>query len=419
MIVRSVMLIAGETSGDLLAGELTTHLRPLFRDQAFEPRFFGAGGAHMAEAGVDIVQEMTRHAVVGVGDVIRSLRTYRRIFGQLLETFVERRPELIVLVDFAGFNRRFARALRARCSRLKEGRGQWRPRIVQYVSPQVWASRPGRAYSMARDLDLLLCLFPFEKQWYAKRLPQLDVECVGHPICDRYPEQWEQIIDGRTGESDVEPLDGASPLLLLLPGSRKAELRRHLVVMIEAAYQVASRTRIRARVVVSTPQLEVQARQLMAEIVAKKEAEAGGDTAEERKWISAVPIQSGPLESSLRAAKLALASTGTVTLECALFGVPTVALYKTSWSTYQIAKRLVTVDYMAMPNILAGRELYPEFIQSDATPSALASALISLATEPERRHAVRQGLGEVVRQLGGPGASQRAAVRVSRLFEGT
>ena len=156
------MVIAGEASGDALAAGLVKSLSQKLTNR---PRFFGAGGPRMAQAGVALEFDMTAQAAIGISDVIKKLPVFRRIFRSLLQIALERQPDLIVLVDFGGFNRRFASAIR------REARGSWKPKIVQYVSPQVWASRPGRAKTMVRDLDLLLCLFPFEKEWYAQREP--------------------------------------------------------------------------------------------------------------------------------------------------------------------------------------------------------------------------------------------------------
>lgn len=423
MNVRSIMLIAGETSGDLLAAELVEALRPHFAHQPFAPRFFGAGGHRLQAAGVEVAEEMTRHAVVGLGDVLRSLARYRAIFRRLLELACARQPELIVLVDFTGFNRRFAHALRRRIERASGAFGRWHPRLVQYVSPQVWASRPGRAYAMASDLDLLLCLFPFEKDWYARRLPAFPVHCVGHPICDRYAEQWERIAArAAPADGDEAIAPHRPPLLLLLPGSRTAELKRHLGVMIEAAKAVARATPIRVRLVLPAAHLQQLAIRLAGELAGARQPVAGEAdfpilTVDVGTGLELeLEVRHGDLAVSLPEAAVAIASTGTVTLECALFGVPTVAIYKTSWSTYQIARRLITVDHLAMPNLLAGREVFPEFIQDAAIPGNLARATLELLRDARRRRTVRAALRRVARGLGGPGASCRAAAHIASLM---
>jgi lipid-A-disaccharide synthase len=235
----SIMLIAGEPSGDLIAGELITALRaePRMRAREFAPRFFGAGGPNMAAAGVELDFDMSRHAVVGLWEVLKRIAHFRRLLNRLVELALTRRPNVIVCVDFGGFNLRLARALR---TRLRDEGGvfhNWRPRLVQYVSPQVWASRPGRAYSMADTLDLLLCILPYEKSWYARHVPKLRVEFVGHPILERHSSP--QAVAATEGD----------PIVALLPGSRRGELRAHVPVMLAAARQMLRMTPARFEMV--------------------------------------------------------------------------------------------------------------------------------------------------------------------------
>src|SRR4051794_2722794 len=182
--MKRFMVIAGEASGDLLAAELVRSMRRQLdeKNPPVPAQFFGAGGPELRGAGVELAFDMTSHAVVGLVEVIRNYGKFRRLFGQLLQWALERKPDALICVDFSGFNRRFAHAVR-KSARSETG---WKPRIVQYVSPQVWASRPGRAEKMAKDFDLLLSIFPFEKRWYEKRTPGFRVEFVGHPIVDRH-----------------------------------------------------------------------------------------------------------------------------------------------------------------------------------------------------------------------------------------
>ena len=397
------MLIAGEASGDWLAAELVRALRgrcaeagaaptpdsqPLH--SALEPRFFGAGGPRMAEAGVELALDMTQHSVIGLSDVLKNYLKFKRLFHQLLGLAIERQPDAILCVDFSGFNRRFARAIKDRVRSRLDWFHPWNPKLVQYVSPQVWASREGRAYQMARDCDLLLSIFPFEKDWYAKRVPQLRVEFVGHPMLDRF-----QKAEGRRQKAEIS---SASPLILLLPGSRPDELRRHLPVLLGALKSIRERLPAsRAKMVLPDAALVQQA----------KSAAMPAD----------VEIQAGGLPEALAQADVAIASTGTVTMECAFFGVPTVAIYKTSWSTYQIGRRIVKVKYLAMPNLLADGEIFPEFIQNAATPENISRAALDLMQDESRRAQVKARLAGIVSSLGKPGASRRAAAAISRLFE--
>jgi lipid-A-disaccharide synthase len=440
------MLIAGEASGDLLAAELVEALRqnPTIRAMPWGPRFFGAGGPAMAAAGVELALDLTEHAVVGLTEVLKHYRTFQRLFRRLIGLACERQPDLIILVDFSGFNRRLARALRRLLRRHGGLFNNWRPRLVQYVSPQVWASRPGRAYGLAQDIDLLLCLFPFEKEWYSQRLPRLRVEFVGHPVCERFPGRSHAAVGSKGSPDDKRPGPaerGDSPLILLLPGSREREVRAHLPVMLQAAMELslvqaagASPTpasdspggtapRLRWRVILPNEQLAACAREQSNGLRRRfkpfiiPDADGRLTVAQPlRDPLPSLEVRVGGLAESLAEADLALAASGTVTVECAWFGVPTVVLYKTSWLTYHIAKRIVTVPYLAMPNLLAGEMIYPEFIQGAATPSNLARAASELLFDLERRRALEGKLAQVVQSLGGPGASARAAQAILRLF---
>jgi lipid-A-disaccharide synthase len=222
---KSFMLIAGEASGDLLAAELVSALRAKLPDA----KFFGAGGAKMSAAGVELAFDMTEHAVVGFSDVLKNYFKFRRLFNQLLALAIERKPDVVIGVDFGGFNLRFGRAIK---KYVRENPFlKWNPKIVQFVSPQVWASRPSRADLLARDYDLVLSIFPFEKDWYAKRTPKLRVEFVGHPMIGRFTND-----DLRFTRESAEGASIANrkSQILLLPGSRKSELQRHLPVMLGA-----------------------------------------------------------------------------------------------------------------------------------------------------------------------------------------
>lgn len=388
MTPRKIMFVAGEASGDFNAAELVKVLG----EQLPGSSFFGAGGQKMAEAGVELAFDMTAQSAVGLSDVLIKLPVFRRMFLELVRLAANRQPDVIILVDFGGFNRRFAAAIRNYVRSHASEIGAWNPRIVQYVSPQVWASRPGRAAKMAKDIDLLLCLFPFEKEWYAQRVPQLRVECVGHPLFDRHAQR------GTASLPVAESRPDQPPRVVLLPGSRHAELRRHLPVIIAAAQIIATKTAVHFEMVLPNETLAAQAR-------------ASG--------VASVPgleIKIGGLSQALSTATIAVASTGTVTLECAYFGVPTVAIYKTSWSTYEIGRRIIKVRFLAMPNLLADRALFPELIQHDATGENIARESLALLNDAERRREVQEGLKEIMTSLGGPGAAERAAQAVIELL---
>lgn len=391
-----IMLIAGEPSGDQLASELVTALRthPGLRALPFPPRFFGAGGSRLAAADVEICLDLTKHAAIGLFEVLRKLPVFRRCLRQLVDLACQRQPDLVVCVDFSGFNRRWAHALRLYLRHQNRVFNNWRPRLVQYVSPQVWASRPGRAVTLEQDFDLVLCLFPFERDWYARHAPRLPVAFVGHPLLDRH----------RTAllAAASNPPEAADrpPRVLLLPGSRTGEIERHLPVMLAAAERIRKVVPVDLVLVSADASSEAQARRW------------GADRFE------GLRLQVGGLAEALQQASLAIASTGTVTLECALFAMPAVTLYRTSWATYQVARHVATVSHLSMPNLLAGREVYPEFVQHRATAANLATAALALLRDPERRQGVKRDLGRIVQSLGGPGACDRAATAIAGLLSG-
>lgn len=395
------MVIAGEASGDALAAELVLELRdqltawetsyppesqPLHT--GLEPRFFGAGGPRLKAAGVELAFDLTQHSVIGISDVLKNYLKFRRLFKELLQLARERRPDVIIGVDYGGFNLRFGRAIKRHVRSQRGAFNNWNPKLVQFVSPQVWASRAGRAFQLERDYDLLLSIFPFEQAWYARQTPKLRVEFVGHPLLGRF----EGVKFLERGELSNRPE------ILLLPGSRRSELNRHLPVMLEALKQIrANQPGARGRMVLPNEALLSLARSLGTP--------------------SDLEIQIGNLPQALTVADLALASTGTVTMECAYFGVPSVTLYKTSWSTYQIARRIVKVKSLTMPNLLAGEEVFPEFIQNAATPENISRAALELLENPARRLEIKKHLAEIIATLGGPGATARAAKAVVALLE--
>jgi len=372
------MLIAGEASGDLLAAELVSALREKLPDA----KFFGAGGAKMAATGVELEFDLTQHAVTGISDVLKDYFKFRRLFEQLRALAIERQPDAVIGVDYGGFNLRFGQSVKAYA---RYDSSDWNPKIIQFVSPQVWASRPARADLLERDYDLLLSIFPFEKNWYAQRAPNLRVEFVGHPMVDR--------LKAESGKRKAE--SSASPSILLLPGSRKSELQRHLPVILPALKLIQEKLpATKAKMVLPDESLSQLAKSLGANM----------------------EIQIGNLPDALARADAAIASTGTVTMECAFFGVPTVTLYKTSWLTYEIAKRIVTVNSLTMPNLMAGEEVFPEFIQSAATPENLSQTALELLQNESRRQKIKLQLEKIVASLGEPGAANRAASAILNLF---
>jgi lipid-A-disaccharide synthase len=360
----TVVLLAGEPSGDVYAGALAAELGRLRP----ELRLVGTGGPHMAAAGVELVANLEDLAVMGFLEVAGRLLFFRRLEREIDDALGARGVRLAVLVDYPGLNLRIARRARARGIP-----------VLYYVPPKVWASRPGRVQALAEHTDRVAVVLPFEAEYLAAR--GVRATFVGHPLLDR--------------PDDVAPrdafcrrwrLDEARPILALLPGSRRQELGRHLDLFMEAA------ERIRAE----RPEVQPvvgRAAALPAELFARTTVQVADD-----------------VRGLLRHARAALLKSGTVTLEAALEGTPGVVAYRTSALTWQIAKRLLRVEHVALPNLVAGERVMPELLQGAATPTALAGALSPLldAECPERCRQL-EGLARVRSAMGAHGATRRVA----------
>ncbi len=384
---KMILMIAGEASGDTLGAELIDAIRR--QPGGDEIDFIGAGGPKMEAAALRPEFDLSEHAVVGIWEVLKNYFKFRRLFRHLFELATRREPDAIVLIDYPGFNLRFAKAIRRHNSQGDGAFREWQPKIVCYVSPQLWAWKEGRVHGIARNIDLMLSIFPFEKEWYAERVPAFAVEFVGHPLVDRFPL-------AKPDEKSV-PLDPdlftEQPTVLLLPGSRRREIDKHLPVMLEAAVIFSEKIKTRLRMVLPSDEMLA---------LARRHIPTGIE----------IDLQVGGLAKALGQAILAIASSGTVTMECAWFRVPTVVLYKTSPLTHALGRALLKVPHLAMPNLLAGEELFPEFIQSAANADNLAEASLRLLRDKAERTRILNGLDQVAAQLGEPGAATRAAQAV-------
>lgn len=389
---KRFMLVAGEPSGDALAAELVHALRahPACNSFPFPPKFYGVGGSKMAEAGVNVAFDLTQHAVFGFVDVIKRYFQFRQLFDRIIRTAGDCLPDVFIGVDFSGLNSRLIHALKEQV-RANQGSvfNNWNPKFVQFVSPQVWASRPDRAFRLEQDLDLLLSIIPFEKEWYARRTPRLHVEYVGHPVIDR-------LQHFRLKRQKNPPADN-QPLVLLLPGSRRKEVTRHLQVMLEAAAQIRSQVAAEFRIILPNQEIADLARPMIQG--------------------SGMKTQIGGLSGALCEATMAIASSGTVTTECAFMGVPTVVLYKLSTPEYWIGKQIVTVKYIALVNIIADRPIFPEFIQQAATVENLTQSSLHWLKSSANREETAKQLEPVIATFGTGGATSKAADAIMQLFQ--
>ena len=375
---RSCMIIAGETSGDMHAAPLVTAIRKAHP----EYEFHGIGGALMRDAGVDTSYDISEMAVMGFAEVFRRLKFFKRVFGEMVDLAGRKRPEAVILVDYPGFNLRFAAKLHAMGIT-----------VIYYICPQVWAWHRERIPKMAAIVDKLITIFPFEAEHF--KATGLDVGFAGHPLVDEA-----RAVLART----PSPLPWAdAPGVALLPGSREHEIDRLLPTMWEAATRLG-RERPDLHFITAAP--------------AKTQANLI------RSRLSTLPagpqhhtIVTGETREVLRQARAAMVASGTATIETALMRCPMVVTYKVAPLTYWLGRLLVKVPHIGMVNIVAGREICRELIQHDATPEAIAQAVTPLIDDSPERDQARVDLEDVVTRLGAGGAAARAAAMVIETME--
>jgi lipid-A-disaccharide synthase len=360
----TIYFVAGEVSADNHGAALMRSLRVL--DPGI--KFTGRGGPQMQQvAGGQFKNWISDAAVLGLWEVLRKYGYFREQFSQTLNEIQESKPDAVVLIDYPGFNLRLARALRKQSQRHK---------TIYYISPQVWAWNRGRIRKMARFINLVLCIFPFEADLYAAS--GLRAVFVGHPMIERLETQK---IDAHRDQN----------LIGLFPGSRLREVRKIFPVMMEAA----------RRLLQFNPTLRFQ--------VAAASEGLAREMNEQLANRRAIGIVVGQTATIMQRAFVGIVASGSATLEAAYFGMPFVLIYKVAWPTYVAARLVVNVDFLGMPNLLAAKEIVPEFIQHEAKPDAIVKAVQLLMEESPARERMISDLDAIISNLGGTGASERAA----------
>lgn len=371
------MIVAGEASGDAHAASLVRSLRTA---TGIAMDFFGSTGAQMRAAGVDSIVNADELAILGLWEIGQALPKFWRAFGELKRAAVERKPDAVILVDWPDFNLRLARWLHSRGVR-----------VIYYISPQLWAWRSYRVHSVQRDVDLLLSILPFEKEWYAAR-GMTQVKYVGHPLTGEVRPLY-----GREEFCRRHKLDSSRPLVALLPGSRHKELVRILPPMLEAASLISrQRPEVQFVVMVAPNRDPKEAQQIIA----------AADPAPSLK--DSLRVIHRETREALAAADAAAVASGTATLEAALLATPLVVVYKESALNWHALGSLITAEHYGLVNLIAGRRLATELIQDDLNGESLARELLELL-KPDRNASMRAELNEVTKKIGDPGASDRAA----------
>ena len=365
------MISCGEPSGDLYAGALARHLRDI--DPAIS--IAGYGSERLAAGGGSLVADFRGLSVTGLLEVVRVLpRTYA-VYRRLIAHAAAQKPDVFVAIDSPDFNFHLAKAMR----RLGVP-------VVYYISPQLWAWRPGRMKTMQRIADRVLVIFPFEEEIY--RRADVPVEWVGHPLLDVSPAPRP-----RAAFLESLGLDPGKPLVAILPGSRINEVRAILPRLLDAAKIIHARLPAAQFVLARAPHL-------------------GDELFSELGSGPAITMVANATDDVLAAADVGLLASGTVTVQAALRACPMIVVYRLSPLTYWLGRRFVHVNTFAMANLVAGRAVVPELEQDEFTPEAVAREALALLENPERTETMRRELREVRAKLGEPGASRRAAEAV-------
>lgn len=377
MAAKKIFIIAGEASGDTHAAVLMRELKTLRPDLEFH----GLGGKAMVAEGARLLFDLPSIAAVGLGDVLRRYPQFHKVFYHALDQVRNTiRPDLIILIDYPGFNLRFAKKINCSIP------------IVYYISPQVWAWGKKRIPVLARLVKKMLVFLPFEVDVY--KGSGLDVEFIGHPLL-------EMVRPGQTREELKRKWHlSAAPVLGLFPGSREQEIKRILPIMIKTAALLKKDFPALQFILSQSPTLP---QELYDRIMGSAEVKI---TAVRENFYDTLSITD-----------FAMVASGTATLETAISKVPFVLLYKTGGLTYFIGRLLVKIKFLGLVNILAGRAVIPEFIQHEARPEMVAAALQELMTRPERKAAMLAGIQEALNLLGPAGAVKRAAAAIVKVLE--
>jgi len=372
---QRVMIIAGEASADQYGARVVRALR----ERAPDAQIFGIGGDLMAAEGVELLFHISQTAIMGFVEVAKNIVFLKRMLAECTAALRNRTPDIVLLIDYPGFNLRFAaRARRAGV------------RVLYYISPQLWAWGKNRGTKMRKLVDQLAVVFPFEVQLYQRM--NIPVSFVGHPLLE--------ILEKHDREETLRKFDLPSdrPLLGLFPGSRKQEVDRLLPPMLEAAVSIRE----------SSNCLPVIGAARLSDDVYRRHLSVHED----------VPLLRNATHALMQHSRAAIVASGTATLETALYETPMLIVYKTSYLNYAIGKRLITIHDIGMVNILAGRRIVPELLQNEVTPENIAASILPLLADGEQRENTLRALRTVRHSLGSPGASERVAAMLLEMIDG-
>lgn len=371
---QRLVIFAGEASGDAHAAELIRHLKRLRP----ELDLMAFGGKRVEKAGAKLVYPLAERGVVGGVEVLQNLGFFRKALAEARSTLNRYRPDGVVLIDAPGFNFRIAEI----AHRLDIP-------VIYYIAPQVWAWKKNRLKAMKRWARKVLVILPFETHLYEDA--GIPVQFVGHPLVDVVEQNYD-----RPAIREELNIDPEATVVGLMPGSRTAEVHRMLHLFLDCAERIGKKI---PGVSFLLPLAETLPRDILGELPPE------------------IRVVENPTFAHRAVMDFALTKSGTGTLENGLLGLPMAIVYRVAWSTYFIAKRIVDIEYIGLVNILAGKEVCKEFIQNEASPEAIVDYACSILKDDNLRNSIRQQLLSLRRQLGGSGASSRAAQAVVETLE--
>jgi lipid-A-disaccharide synthase len=367
---KSILVVAGEVSGDLHAAKVVQEVK----SRSPETTFWGIGGDDLRAEGVELLQHTDQMGVMGIVEVLKHYPFFKSVLKQVIEEVDRRKPDAALLVDYPGFNLRLAAELKKRGVK-----------VYYYISPKVWAWNKKRIPKMAKVIDRLMAIFPFEVDVF--KGTGLQVDFVGNPLVAQIDEFL---------STGVQPLPWQSDrLVALLPGSRRQEIERILPTMLAAAKKLEAQfSDVSFMIATPNGRIEKMVNEQIAQCPEKP---------------SRLDVVCGNARELMRQAEAAIVMSGTATLETALIGTPHILVYKTSAFTYWFARTVVKISHLGLVNIIAGRTVCPELIQQDATPEALAAETAKLMADTPERQAMLEGYAEVRRLLGAKKAAENVA----------
>jgi lipid-A-disaccharide synthase len=374
---KKILVISGEASGDLHGSNLVAELKKINSNI----EFFGMGGNRMKEQGVELFFHIDQLGFMGIAEVIKNLGFIRQVEKKMVSVLEERKPDLVVLIDYPGFNLRFAKQVKKR-----------KITLVYYISPQIWAWGGKRISKIKEYVDKMIVILPFEKEIYQKA--GIDVEFIGHPLLEVVRptlsrEDFKRKFDIRKNQL----------LIGLLPGSRWQEVEKILPIMLQTVEISRRKLRNISCAIGLAPTIS---RQNLEDLICPFEPKP--------------KIIENLTYDLMSHSDLLLVTSGTATLESAILETPLIILYKTHFLTWLIGKNVVKLPNIGLVNILAGKRIVPEYLQKDAQPERIASQMEEILENRERYKSIKEDLKKVKQKLGQEGASKKAAQTINQML---